>query len=72
MDSNSRAFTEAVKSLSDVGLLDPQKLAVTPVSSLPEIAALAIEGWEHKISKEEMIAWLTMERNKAIPKHQMM
>ena len=72
MDLNSRAFTEAVKSLSDVGLLDPQKLAVTPVSSLPEIAALAVEGWTHKISKEEMLTWLTMERNKAIPRRQMM
>ena len=47
MDLNSRAFTEAVKALNDVGLLDPQKLAVTPVSSLPNIADLATEGWKH-------------------------
>ena len=72
MDLNSRAFTEAVKALNDVGLLDPQKLAVTPVSSLPDIAGLAIEGWEHNISKDEMTAWLTMERRKAIPQHQML
>ena len=72
MDFNSRAFAAAVKTLNDVGLLDPQKLAVTPVSSLPDIAELAISGWEHKIPKERMIAWLTMERNKAIPTYQMM
>ena len=63
MDFNSRAFTEAVKALNDVGLLDPQKLAVTPVSSLKDIAELAIDGWEHQISKEQMLTWLKLERN---------
>jgi hypothetical protein len=72
MDLNSRAFTEAVKALNDVGLLDPQKLAVRPVSSLKDIAELAIDGWEHQISKDQMLTWLKMERNKAIPKHQML
>ena len=72
MDLESQAFVDAKESLRAVGLLDPQRLAVTPESSLPDIASLAVQGKEATLSKKDMLAWLTAERYKAIPQHQML
>ena len=72
MDLESQAFVDAEESLRAVGLLDPQRLAVTPESSLPDIASLAVQGKEATLSKKDMLAWLTAERYKAIPQHQML
>ena len=72
MDLESQAFVDAKESLRAGGLLDPQRLAVTPQSSLPDIASLAVQGKEATLSKKDMLAWLTAERYKAIPQHQML
>ena len=67
MDLKSQTFVDARESLRAVGLLDPQRLAVTPESSLPEITNLAVQGNEATLSQEDMLGWLTAERYKAIP-----
>ena len=72
MGLKSQAFVDARGLFRAVGLLDPQRLAVTPESSLPEIANLAAHGKEATLSQEDMLAWLTAERYKAIPQHQML
>ena len=72
MDLKSQAFVDAKESLRAVGLLDPQRLAVTPESSLPDIASLAVQGKEATLSKKDMLAWLAAERHKAIPQRQML
>ena len=69
MDLESQAFAEAREALRAAGLLDPQKLAVTPEASLPEIAKLAVQGKESALTREDMLEWLTAERYKAIPQH---
>ena len=52
MGLKSQAFVDAKESLRAVGLLDPQRLAVTPESSLPDIASLAVQGKEATLSKD--------------------
>ena len=69
MDLESQAFAEAKDALRAAGLLDLQRLAVTPEASLPEIARLAVQGNESALTKEDMLEWLTAERYKAIPQH---
>ena len=59
---------EALEKLRSAGLLQPSRLAVLPESSLQGLAELAERG--ASLPVDEMLKWLTEEKEKAIPLHQ--
>ena len=63
MDSSE--FLEARGKLRASGMLNPSRLAVTPVSMLPTLARHAIKGSEDTLPIKEMTEWLIQEREAA-------
>ena len=68
MELDNPEFHEAWEKLRTAGLLQPSRLAVLPSSSLQGLAELSVRGTDLPV--DEMLKWLTEEREKAIPLHQ--
>ena len=68
MELDNPEFHEAWGKLRTAGLLQPSRLAVLPSSSLQGLAELSVRGTDLPV--DEMLKWLTEEREKPIPLHQ--